>query len=297
MSWSNVGELCTANTLIRLNSYWTSKERVNRKKKALLIFSEWIQFTSWAKRCPCKKSMKHKPFFSAGHLQVQISCNKHHSLHCCNGICHFAFGRNAALVSLSSLCPLSSLLVLGKAACTALQETRSRNLPRWKNSSLCAGGGGQKVLFFNQISFPGRFIMCGWITAATPWEARGQRKESRENKQLGRDCWQQQCRWREKIVELQLARNEQSRSFPSWRKCLHNYKLLFRSNTGLSNLPPSAMKFVSLPSETSHILAWWCKDYLKTHNLSPAFKSINSWQLQVPLCQLLSNKLNMCESI
>lgn len=148
MSWSNAGEFCTPKTLLRLNSYWASKERVNQKKKKTPnFFSEWIQFTSWEKRCPCKESMKRKPFFSTGHLRVQISYNKHNSIYCCNGICHFAFGRNAASVSPSSLCPLPSPLVLGKAACTALQETRSRNLPRWKTAHFVQEVGWQSAVF------------------------------------------------------------------------------------------------------------------------------------------------------
>lgn len=128
---------------MRVVHFWNSlkiKFLLNRQRKSKPerkspnFFPEWTQFTSWARRCPCKKRMKHKPFFSSGHLWVQISCNKHNSIHCCNGICHLAFGRNAALVSPSRLCPLSSPLAPGKAACTALQETRSRNLPRWKTA-------------------------------------------------------------------------------------------------------------------------------------------------------------------
>lgn len=153
--------------------------------------------------------MKHKPFFSTGHLRVQISCNKHNSIYCCNGICHFAFGRNAALVSPSSLCPLSSPLVLGKAACTALQETRSRNLPRWKTAHFVQEVGWKRHCYFStrSASQVGSLYVAEQLQQHHERQGNKGKKESRENKQLGRDCWKQQYRWREKIVELQLARN------------------------------------------------------------------------------------------
>lgn len=176
-------------------------------------------------------------------------CN---SLDCCNGICCFTFGSNAALVSLSRPCPLSSPLVLGKAVCTALQETRSRNLSRWKTARLLQEVRLKRLLFFKYINFSGRFIVwlsnCGNVV----WgQGKKGKKESNKNKQLDRDCLNQQNipDGKKKITELQLKSNEQQRkSFSSQRKHLRNYKQLFRSNTGFSFLLHFALKSASLPS-------------------------------------------------
>lgn len=202
-------------------------------------------------------------------------CN---SLDCCNGICCFTFGSNAALVSLSRPCPLSSPLVLGKAVCTALQETRSRNLSRWKTARLLQEVRLKRLLFFKYINFSGRFIVwlsnCGNVV----WgQGKKGKKESNKNKQLDRDCLNQQ-----NIPDgKKKSQNCSSRAMNSRERASQVKESICVTTSSFSEAILASAFFSILHWNLLHYQAWHnpakrCRHYLGKNHVGPPFKNISN---------------------
>lgn len=168
------------------NSFFTelAKKQQGRKKKNWFFFSELNSAHYSGKKGACvRQARKISPSLALATCGSgsAVMCN---SIHCCNGICCFTFGSNAALVSLSRSCPLSSPLVLGKAVCTALQETRSRNLSRWKTAHLLQEVGWKRQCYFSNRSASQVGLSRGWTSVVTPIEDKG-RKERKQAVRTG----------------------------------------------------------------------------------------------------------------